>query len=423
MKLPHSTQKTFAGTLLAQEKAATRGGFATWTRLAVATVSLLAASGAMATPLFWDPSGGPTATGTWGSGNANWNTASNGTGSFTDTTTSADALTFSATPVTSGGVVTVVGTQNAAGITLNTTGLTFNGGTITTAAGSQLLMNSAVSGTINSALSLGNSINFNGSNQTLTLGGGETGGVTVIGGNAAKALTATLQLNGSGATNYQFSSYNIGDVSAGTGGAVLNTGALISYSVANTLGIGNGVAGTTGLLTINGGNLGNGDSNTNVAVGRSGGAGRLILTSGTVSLGVSRVFNIDQGDTTGGSGRVDVNGGAAVTDMYLEEGIFQAGPGKPLVGRAAIAQFYASSGPQWLQTMTAALGQVIKQIPDRTGALTILVDLRNVDGERAVNAVGKSGEPANPIVAVAVEAAEALGAPVARVRVALSLHG
>lgn len=38
---------------------------------------------------------------------------------------------------------------------------------------------------------------------------------------------------------------------------------------------------------------------------------------------------------------VDLNGGAAVADMYLEDGVFHAGPGKPLVGRAAIAEFYA----------------------------------------------------------------------------------
>jgi len=320
MKLPHSTPKTFEGTFLAREKAANRGSLA-WTRLAVTAVSLLAAGQAMATPLYWDPSGAPSATGTWGSGNSNWNTASNGSGSLTDTTTTSDALTFSASPVTSAGIITVVGTQNAAGITVNTNGLTFNGGTIN--ATGQFLMNSAASGTINSALALGNSINFNGSNQILTLAGGETGGVTVIGNSAAKALGATLQLKGSGATNYQFSSYNIGDAAAGTGGAVLNAGALISYSAANTLGIGNGVAGTTGLLTINGGMLGNGDSTTNVAVGRSGGTGRLILNSGTVSLGASRVLNIDQGDTTGGSGRVDVNGGALIVPGNLNIGIQQ----------------------------------------------------------------------------------------------------
>lgn len=38
---------------------------------------------------------------------------------------------------------------------------------------------------------------------------------------------------------------------------------------------------------------------------------------------------------------VDVSGGEAVASMYLEDGVFHAGPGKPLVGREAIAQFYA----------------------------------------------------------------------------------
>lgn len=38
---------------------------------------------------------------------------------------------------------------------------------------------------------------------------------------------------------------------------------------------------------------------------------------------------------------VDMNGGAGVSRMYVEDGIFHAGPGKPLVGRAAIEQFYS----------------------------------------------------------------------------------
>jgi hypothetical protein len=37
---------------------------------------------------------------------------------------------------------------------------------------------------------------------------------------------------------------------------------------------------------------------------------------------------------------VDMKGGAGVSGMYVEDGIFHAGPGKPLVGRAAIEQFY-----------------------------------------------------------------------------------
>jgi hypothetical protein len=38
---------------------------------------------------------------------------------------------------------------------------------------------------------------------------------------------------------------------------------------------------------------------------------------------------------------VDLHGGAGVSRMYTEDGVFQAGPGKPLVGRAAIEQFYS----------------------------------------------------------------------------------
>jgi hypothetical protein len=36
---------------------------------------------------------------------------------------------------------------------------------------------------------------------------------------------------------------------------------------------------------------------------------------------------------------VDMKGGAGVSEMYVEDGIFNGG-GKPLVGRAAIEQFY-----------------------------------------------------------------------------------
>ena len=37
---------------------------------------------------------------------------------------------------------------------------------------------------------------------------------------------------------------------------------------------------------------------------------------------------------------VDLKGGAGVSQMYVEDGIFNGG-GKPLVGRAAIEQFYS----------------------------------------------------------------------------------
>jgi uncharacterized protein (TIGR02246 family) len=37
---------------------------------------------------------------------------------------------------------------------------------------------------------------------------------------------------------------------------------------------------------------------------------------------------------------VDMHGGAGVSRMYTADGVFHAGPGKPLVGRDAIEQFY-----------------------------------------------------------------------------------
>ena len=39
--------------------------------------------------------------------------------------------------------------------------------------------------------------------------------------------------------------------------------------------------------------------------------------------------------------RVDCEGGEGVSEMFREDGIFHAGPGEPLVGRAAIEAFYA----------------------------------------------------------------------------------
>jgi len=283
-----------------------------------AALGLLSICPAFAANLYWDP--GTSATGAWGSGNSNWNSAANGSGTFTDTTTTSDTLTFSATPVTTAGTVTVSGTQSASSITINQTGLTFTGGTIATT--STLIMNSATSASVESALTLGNSINFNGSAaQTLTLSGGQSGLVTVVGGNTAKALTGTLILNGSGTTNYQFSAYNIGNASAGTGGAVLNTGAIISYGTANTLSIGNSAV---GLLTINGGTIGN-DTTTNISVGRTSGTGRLILNSGSITLGSTRVLNIGQSDSAGGSGRVEVNGGALTIAGTMNIGISQTG--------------------------------------------------------------------------------------------------
>lgn len=57
-------------------------------------------------------------------------------------------------------------------------------------------------------------------------------------------------------------------------------------------------------------------------------------------------------------------------------------------------------------------------VTSRPDPLTILLDLRNVDGERFTNAVSRSAD--GPIAGIHVEAAEAMGSPVSRVRVRLA---
>jgi len=39
--------------------------------------------------------------------------------------------------------------------------------------------------------------------------------------------------------------------------------------------------------------------------------------------------------------RVDHEGGAGVSEMFVADGVFHAGPGNPLIGRTAIEAFYA----------------------------------------------------------------------------------
>lgn len=57
-------------------------------------------------------------------------------------------------------------------------------------------------------------------------------------------------------------------------------------------------------------------------------------------------------------------------------------------------------------------------VTSRPNPLTLLLDLRNVDGARVTHAVGRSAD--SPIAGITVEATESLGAPVSRVRVTLA---
>ena len=70
---------------------------------------------------------------------------------------------------------------------------------------------------------------------------------------------------------------------------------------------------------------------------------------------------------------VDLNGGAGVAQRYVEDGIFHAGPGKPLVGRAAIEQFYT-----WRQDRGARISRHVitnfrAEFADETHATTYCV--------------------------------------------------
>jgi autotransporter-associated beta strand protein len=93
--------------------------------------------------LYWDTDGevsggstGTTANGTWGS-DAYWNTASaGGSGTFTERTTPADTLTFSAgTDVTGASLITVNGNQTVKRLTVEEGSPTFTGGTLDLSSG------------------------------------------------------------------------------------------------------------------------------------------------------------------------------------------------------------------------------------------------------------------------------------------------
>jgi len=71
---------------------------------------------------------------------------------------------------------------------------------------------------------------------------------------------------------------------------------------------------------------------------------------------------------------VDLKGGAGVAQMYLEEGIFNGG-GKPLVGRAAIEQFYTWRTNRGARTSRHVITNFRADFADETHATTYSVML------------------------------------------------
>jgi autotransporter-associated beta strand protein len=194
--------------------------------------------------LYWDTngttpgSGGPSPSGTWGTGNLNWNTDPTGGsgGSFTDTTTISTPVTFSAgTDATGNYTVTLSGNQSAAAvaITYGTVALTGSnltlatGGNITNTSGSLTTFSNEIYQATGGNFSvLGNSsVSF----QTITAPGAF--GVTI--GTLGDGSTRTVTLGGSSDNSFMTLVVNSGTVdlakaSSGsihaTDGMVLNGG-------------------------------------------------------------------------------------------------------------------------------------------------------------------------------------------------------
>jgi hypothetical protein len=70
---------------------------------------------------------------------------------------------------------------------------------------------------------------------------------------------------------------------------------------------------------------------------------------------------------------VDMKGGAGVSEMYVEDGIFHGGPGKPLVGRAAIEQFYTWRQDRGARTSRHVITNFRAEFTDATHATTYCV--------------------------------------------------
>ena len=71
---------------------------------------------------------------------------------------------------------------------------------------------------------------------------------------------------------------------------------------------------------------------------------------------------------------VDLKGGAGVSQMYVEDGIFNGG-GKPLVGRAAIGQFYTWRKDRGVRTSRHVITNFRADFSDEAHATTYCVML------------------------------------------------
>jgi hypothetical protein len=80
--------------------------------------------------------------------------------------------------------------------------------------------------------------------------------------------------------------------------------------------------------------------------------------------------------------QVDLTGGAGVSAMYVEDGTFHAGPGKALVGRAAIEQFYSWRQDRGARTSRHVVTNFRAEFSDANNANTYcIMQLFAADGK------------------------------------------
>jgi hypothetical protein len=91
---------------------------------------------------------------------------------------------------------------------------------------------------------------------------------------------------------------------------------------------------------------------------------------------------------------VDLTGGAGVSAMFVEDGIFHAGPGQPLVGRAAIEAFYGWRQDRGARTSRHLITNFRAEFTDATHATTNCV-------MQVFAADGKPIHPTRPPILVA----------------------
>jgi hypothetical protein len=308
---------------------------------------LLASQSVRAENLYWDPSG-TSAAGNWDGTTANFNSALNGSGSTTAPTLSTSDVFFSTSTTTTGGTVTVSGTQLANSLSFTTAGVTLGGtGTIAFGSGtSSIDVANGVTETISAFITGSNGLTKTGAG-TLVLG--NTANVGLAGTINIKAGTLTDGSNGTNATNGL--PISLGDaagsadvtfmvnrnqnytsaitVNAGLGGvkrisggptlSVTQTPSITQPITLNAaLTIGNGSGGSVGGVALTGVITGSStitiDGTTAASAVTASGGGTLAFLGGGNGASLTSTINVNNGTLrlnatgAGGTGTINVQG-------------------------------------------------------------------------------------------------------------------